>query len=128
MALTPPEAGWGRNEHAPNLGSGRPFLNGIIWPSGCSLEPHFLPAEGLFPNTPGSVSLLGGSLPSPTALFSHLTCRPLKPRGHRAQDPRGHGGPTLTLSSESLSMVTLASSRWLLRATISWLSARFSSS
>lgn len=56
------------------------------------------------------------------------------PSSHLARaSPRGLEAPrvtgaTLTLSSDSLSMVTLASSRWLLRATISWLSARFSSS
>lgn len=78
------------------------------------------------------------SFPAARALPEALTARPLlrlcaSPLSlgglqHLGPGPQGQGRPTLTLSSDSLSMVTLASSRWLLRATISWLSALFSSS
>lgn len=106
------------NGHALTLESGSPDLNEKLCPC--------VPVSA-----PGSVSgeaALPSRLPSHSWRPAHLPLCPVPAPQTRAWAPWGQNSLTLTLSSASLSMVILASSRWLLRATISWLRARFSSS
>ena len=113
-------------------GQAAPPRMGYYGPGVATTSPVSFPRRRVFLDTLQAVDVWRGSPSFPHCPGTPSTAPAPAPQAwrpqHRGLGPQSHSGPTLTLSSDSLSMVTLASSRWLLRATISWLSARFSSS